>query len=44
MKRFFAVQILDLSRVEAVGIGVPSSQNSQVKGTLWIDKVRFYGE
>lgn len=35
-------QILDLSRVEAVSIGAYSKQNPPVKGTMWIDKVRFY--
>jgi hypothetical protein len=37
-------QILDLSRVEAVSIGVWSGHNPPVKGTIWIDKVRFYRE
>ncbi|MCX5716761.1 MAG: hypothetical protein NTW44_00315 [Nitrospirae bacterium] len=35
-------QILDLSRVESVWIGIHSGNNLPVKGTLWIDKVRFY--
>ncbi|MCL4456345.1 MAG: CsgG/HfaB family protein [Nitrospirae bacterium] len=37
-------QILDLSRVESVRIGVHSGNNPPVKGTMWIDKVRFYRE
>lgn len=35
-------QILDLSRVESVWIGIHSGNNPPVKGTVWIDKVRFY--
>ncbi len=37
-------QIFDLSRVESVSIGVWSGHNPPVKGTMWIDKVRFYRE
>ncbi len=37
-------QILDLSRVESVRIGVHSGNNPPIKGTMWIDKVRFYRE
>ncbi|MBF0329441.1 MAG: hypothetical protein HQL10_09815 [Nitrospirae bacterium] len=35
-------QIIDLSRVEAFSIGAYSENNPPVKGTIWIDKVRFY--
>ncbi|MBI5212765.1 MAG: hypothetical protein HY957_05255 [Nitrospirae bacterium] len=37
-------QILDVSRVESMRIGVHSGNNPPVKGTVWIDKVRFYRE
>jgi hypothetical protein len=37
-------QILDLSRVEWMMIGVHSGNNPPVKGTLWIDKIKFYKE
>ncbi len=37
-------QILDLSRVESVSIGAHKQHNPTVKGTMWIDKVRFYRE
>jgi len=37
-------QVLRLDRIESVRIGVDSAFNPPVKGTLWIDKVRFYGE
>jgi len=35
-------QILRLDRVESVRIGVDSEFNPPVKGTVWIDNVRFY--
>ncbi|MDI6744970.1 MAG: CsgG/HfaB family protein [Thermodesulfovibrionales bacterium] len=35
-------QILDISRVEGMRIGAHSKHNPPVKGTMWIDNVRFY--
>ena len=35
-------QILDLSHVEAVSIGAYSKHNPPLKGSMWIDNVRFY--
>ncbi|TAN43924.1 MAG: hypothetical protein EPN22_08520 [Nitrospirae bacterium] len=35
-------QVIDLSRVEAFSIGAYSENNPPVKGSMWIDKVRFY--
>jgi hypothetical protein len=35
-------QILRLDRVESTRIGVDSGLNPPVKGTVWLDKVRFY--
>ena len=35
-------QILDISRVESISVGIHSFNNPPVKGTMWIDKVRFY--
>ncbi|MEW6740630.1 MAG: CsgG/HfaB family protein [Nitrospirota bacterium] len=37
-------QILDISRIESVSIGVHINTSPPVKGTLWIDKIRFYRE
>ena len=37
-------QILNISRVERMRIGAPSNHNPPVKGTMWIDKIRFYRE
>lgn len=37
-------QILDISRVETISIGVQKSQNPPVRGTVWVDKVLFYRE
>jgi curli biogenesis system outer membrane secretion channel CsgG len=35
-------QILRLDRVESTRIGVDSALNPPIKGTIWLDKVRFY--
>lgn len=37
-------QIIDLSRIETFSIGAYSENNPPVKGTMWIDKVRFYSD
>jgi hypothetical protein len=35
-------QVLRLHRVEGLEIGVDVRRNSDIKGTLWIDRIRFY--
>jgi TolB-like protein len=35
-------QVMRLDRVESFFIGINVLQNSDVSGTLWIDKIRFY--
>lgn len=37
-------QIMDLSRTEVIWIGVFKPQNLPIKGTMWIDNIRFYRE
>jgi hypothetical protein len=33
-----------LERVEGFQIGVHQAQNADAKGSLWIDKIRFYND
>jgi hypothetical protein len=35
-------QVMRLHRVEGFEIGVDARRNSDIKGTLWIDRIRFY--
>lgn len=37
-------QVMRLERVEGFQIGVHQSQNADAKGSLWIDKIRFYSD
>jgi len=37
-------QVMRLERVEGFQIGVHQSQNGDAKGSLWIDKIRFYSD
>ena len=37
-------QVMRLERVEGFQIGIHQLQNGDVKGSLWIDKIRFYND
>ena len=37
-------QVMRLERVEGFQIGVHQAQNADAKGSLWIDKIRFYND
>jgi len=37
-------QVMRLERVEGFQIGIHQAQNGDAKGSLWIDKIRFYSD